>query len=359
MYRLFTDLTYNPGTINSPLMDRIRKIIMTQYQYTEDLVDKFSAGYVRSDHVLMKLIYILSEYLNNDTNIYRLVSEDLHSICSSLGFTSETTVGKIHLNTFYSSECLIVSTTFEDQLILSNETPYQDLRPVRCLTHPYCSMELFIPSTDKRYVMPGLSAIAIDIPLFAYTFSRWLVDRRAYDKANGLDPENLSQFIVKQVLNHMFPEYIDIALRNRLPYIHRNKAVPSERHERSFVTSYEQAIIHPIHGILDQIDASRLPYRKALKEIPFIFSDSYFDAVPKCVGSLNQYSYWTTLLIFTEWTYPLIDLISSEQSQNTDIQKIFVRIDRYLRSSGALNHMPSFLKADFFIKYEQLKEHFS
>ena len=354
MYRLFTDNNLSYGKVANTQMNQVRNIILDHYTYQQNLFKTYG-GYVNSNHPLIRLCYMLSDFMNASADTYRLVSNNLHSICSSIGITSESSFGKIFNNCLYTEWCTLAAVTFNDQIPYIKQVDWRDMRPVRCFSHPYTSMELFVAPVNRTSVVPGISSIGIDLPLLALQFKSWVNYNNTLPDG---DQESMSEFIFKYVLVGMLKEYIDIALRNRLRYIAIDEDVPKQIHERGFVTSYEQGIIHPIKNILDNSLDSSLPYYKALKQIPFIFSDSYFDAVPRELSGLNIYMYWVQALTLIDWVTPMAYFVSREQNINTDMIKTFKRVDRFIATTGCLDHMPGGVRVNWEYKYEKIKEYF-
>lgn len=284
------------------------------------------------------------------------MGEDIHHFCSVLKITSYTTVGKVHNNAFYTNDCYLLSTTFEDQIIFEEVDDWKALRPVRCLTHPFLSMEMFLTPTTKSDIKPGLSIVGIDIPLFAYQFKKWNDNNR---KINPVERESLAQFISKVILPNMIHEYMDIALRNRVTYIYHNEDIPKDHRESSITSSYEKALEAPIHNVLNSINTTRLPYKKSLKEIPFLFAHSYWDAIPTAGNFLSPYSYYVTLLLYADWFFPLCSFIHSDQKVISQTAMIIRRIDRYINSTNSLAFMTKNIREDFLVKYNIIKANFS
>jgi len=355
VFRLFNHLNIDYGKVNSSTMTTIRANIFKHYYYQHTIFQTYGT-YVPSDHVIIRLLYSLASYLDFDLDIYRFVQDSLHHLCSAAQITSGSTYGASHQNTFFTTDCLMVSTTFEDQDIFSlGMVHWTKLRPIRCLSHTLTSMELYMPHTHRKDMVPGLTIVGVDIPLLAYQFKEWTKVNLALPAE---DKESINIFVGRYILPNMIPEYVDIALRNRLEFIYRNEEVPITRKERSWASSYEVAVERPIHNVMHAIEATRMPYMKALMELPLIFTDTYLNAVPKNHVGLSPYQYWVNLFIYTDWFYPLITFITADQRNVSDVSKILRRVDRYINSSSTIDHIPPHLRYYFRSKYEKIKEHF-
>ena len=353
MYRLFTRPLTNIGETNSPSMVRIRALIWDHYTYQQDYYRHFGF-YVASHHILMRLAYVLNIYLDTEVDTYRMINDNLHNICSGLGITSDYTPGHVFHDAFYTKTCLILATNFSDS-DPNQVAPlvWQNIRAVRCLTHPNTSMEVHVPVTNKRLLGEGLAAVGIDIPLFGYQLKQWLIINNNLPE---IEQESLAQFLSKYVLPGMVMEQIDIALRNRLSYIYKDTIPSVITKERSFVTTSEASLVAPLQRILEVINTSRAGYKKALLEIPMIFENNYFTAVPMEIASPSSYSYYVILLVMIDWVYPMTIFIEADQKNITEIGKVLKRVERFVNGTNCLKYIPSELKPEFERKYNRIKE---
>ncbi len=351
MYRIFKRPLYELPKINSPSMDRIRDLILYQFDYHHRIYRAYGS-FIPNEHILIKLCYILDNYIAPGVDVYRTVQTDSHRICSALFITSIDTPGIIHKKAFYTNQCIIFSVTYEESLM---DTDWKSLRPVRCLTHPGIMLDVKVPPVTRKHFSDGIAAVSIDLALFAYQFQQWTIFNNLKPE---LEREQVNMFITKYVLTAMVPEQIDISLRNRLTDIYNKKITPPNPLDRAFAISYGDALIYPLNRILSIINNSRSTYLKGLNEIPFIFKDNYLDAIPMEIAQLSSYSYWAVCLIYLEWLYPLVSFIENDQTQITDISKILVRVHRYLLSSGTLKYMPEETRDLFFIKYDICRKKF-
>ena len=353
MYRLFLNQNSIPlNQINTSQIKRIRELIFNHYNYQLKNFEVFGS-YVGPDFILNKLIILLSKYLDDSSDIYKILFDNTHELCNALSITSATTIGKVHNNSFYTNTCLIISTNFG---LIDYDIDWTNIRPVRCLTHPGTSMEVYSPATSKQdFINNGISAVGIDIPLFGHQLKAWYKYNIALP---AIEQETFSTFISKYILPQMVPEQIDIALRNRISYIKEDIVPLNIEHERSFIKAYESVLVHPINSVLKNIENSRSSYINSLNQIPFIFTESYLDAVPIEIGELSNYSYWTTCLIMLEWAYPLLKIVKPDQKNNTNISKILLQVYRYANSTKCLNHMPVEFKEKFKEKFSEIVEYF-
>jgi hypothetical protein len=286
-------------------------------------------------------------------DIYGVVDNSLDKICNPLAITNRNGFGKLHHKFIYTENSAVVATTFDDQF---TDVPWDKIRALRVLDHPFTSMEIFTAQLDHQIkTTENYSVIGIDLPLFAYQLQQW---NNAQLLLPESDRDNLVDFIMKWVVPGLVNEYIDIAVRNRLYYIVNREPMPYERHERSFVIGYEGVIEKPLKTIISSIKTSNKPYIKGLSEIPLIYSPDYLTAMPMCIGSSNSYTYWVMFYTFVNWAFPLTFMVDNSKGNATNAVTILHKVDRFVNDHSRLTHMsPAMLDATM-LKYKKIKEFF-
>jgi hypothetical protein len=270
-------------------------------------------------------------------DVKRLVKINEHTICSALGITCDSNKGRISNKGFYTEDCFILSTTFNDSVL---STKWKTLRPVRCLTHPFTTISLHNPATLKKDLKEGTSVVGIDLALLGYQFQQWFLENQLKPKG---EQETFRQFITMFVLPGMIKEQVDIALRNQLEYIIADLPIPKGKSDPrgkhydydEVLYSYNIEIAKIIKYVLNTIKIGKFPYMKALANIPFIFKDTYLNSIPDEQNGLNGNCYWVTLVLYTDWVYRFIYIIDSETTANTNIGRILERVQRTVNSYRA------------------------
>lgn len=353
MYRLFTQVKPTKNVLKTVGFNRIKR-------YT-DLIKNYKVGlqttygnYIPSDHILVKLCYSLIPYLEVETDTYRLLADNSFNINSPLKFTSLHTTGKIHNDAFYSTDCVIFSGSF-DRIF---EKTWQDIKPIKCLDHSFCSMSFDAAPTNKRDFVTGLSGVFIDVPLFGVKFKHWYLQNKF---KSDYEQETIIQFIERYIIPELLESYLDICIRNRLVYLAQDKKPPKDRPVQSYISALESDIDREIRKDIAILRGyTRTPYNELLNAIPFLFSYSYYSAFPHEIDGLSNYSYAFQSLLTINWVYPLLYLISDTQLQQTisDIRFILVRAKRYRDTTGCLSDIPSHLRYEYLRKLSFIEEAF-
>lgn len=344
MYRLFMcgAIPYSP--LESNQMERVRENIKTRIDYLKN--NKWVYGKtINSNHLLMRLCMILAPYVKPESDTYRVVRENLPGICTSLHITSSYSYGKVHSQCLYTTRCVVLSTDYSAAELPAD---WKDYRPVRCLTHQETSLQIRLPPSTISTRTEGISAIGIDIPMFAAMLQRWLIIN------NGRDPltrEPLATFITKYVLPGTVYEYLDIAIRNRLVYANIKDIPISKRSSTAMM--YEQETDNINRRTINLMKGSNRSYKRTLLSIPMFHSENYIKAVDDTISELNPFSYWAQLLVYVDWLYPLLTVVNNWEPDIAEVKRILNRIKQYINNSGVLAHMPPEVSIDFILKYNE------
>ena len=347
MHRLFITPLCNVGSNVTPNIDICRNLIKSRVDYQQEFY-KIHGQYVPSNHILIRLAYLLSPYIESEVDLQRRIYDNVHEICTALQLTSSTTKGRIFNKAFYTNKCIILSTTFPDTLHVEK---WNDLRPVRCLTHPFTSMEVRLPPITAASLIEGITAVGIDIYLYAKMLLNWIKENEARLSA---DQESISQFISKYVLTGMINEQVDISVRNRLPMLATGIEIPVNLDDRQFVLSYSNTMDSLLHKTIKKINSRQLQFIYQLEQLPLVYSHTYLDAVPRYIGEISPYCYWATCYIFVDWIYSYIDILNLSNGSTSNVRRILRTVDRFLFSGGSFNVMPVVLRESFMYKYKKI-----
>ena len=283
MHRLFIKPLFDTGKVDIPNLDRLRSLINQQVEYQQSFY-KMYGTYVPSNHLLVRLCYLLSAYLDIEANIERRVIENATEICTALQITSSNYKGRLFNKAFYTNKCLVLSASF---ISSSEVVDWMSIRPVRCLTHPFVDMEVKLPTLKSSLLKDGISAVGIDLVLFAKMFYGWNIENEAKPR---VEQESITHFLSKYVLTGMINEQMDIAVRNRINLLALGKEIPIGD-ERPFIRGYEKAIDAMILKSMKFIRTRNAVYKFDLQQLPMLHANNFLDAIPIEIGGLFLYSY--------------------------------------------------------------------
>jgi len=350
MFRLFTHHLSNRGEIDVPNILRLRNVYKGYYDYYLYFLTTHPK-YINSNHLLIKVLYTLMDYVTIKTDLHRLIEDNHTKICSAARITSSFTKGMIYTKLFYTTNCAVLSTTFTDK-----QLDWRNERPVRCLNHPFTTMEIFLPPLGNDIIDNRFSAIGIDLFKLARQLRGWLHEQ---DTNAELTHESLSEFIGQYVLPGMMPEQIDIALRNRIIHLALGEDIPDPtKRERQNIKSIEETIDHELTHLLVKLRTRRLPYYNTLEQIPLLFSDNVMTRLPYEINELSMYSYWLLLLVYVDWFY-LAAIVANGNQTTTNIHNLLLRVDRFIYSTDSLTRMPTALRETFIKRYEESRKKIS
>ncbi len=353
MYRIFNNNIANKGNIQTVGFNRIK--------YYHNLIKDYKIGlqriygnYLPSNHVLVNLCYALIPYLEIELDTYRVVKDNLFNIISPLKITSPYTVGIVHHEAFYTTSCIIFSNSFN----ILPDKDFTKIIPIKCIEHPYCSITFDTAPVVKTDLINGISAIEIDIPLFAVMFKKWY-QQNSYLPTE--EKETIILFLERYIIPNLIDGYLDVCIRNRLLALCQNLEPTKDRVSVSYITALANDIDRELVKLINVLDNyNKMSYYTLLQTIPFLHSNNYYEAVPTNIGILSNYSYPFQLLTFVNWLYPLIYLIKDfdYQKNTTDIEKVLIRSKRYIDTTHCLTHIPTYLRYSFYQKLTLIQEKF-
>lgn len=353
MYRLFIKPPSAHFTgIATPNMPRLRGLVADHFDYQLQLND-INGFVIPGNHFLIKLALNLLSYTNENLNTFQIVRNSLQSIASVNKLTSNLTFGTTFENVLYTNYSIVYAVSEATELDCRD---WMDYVSVKVIEHPMTDMDIFMPTVMDKDQVDGLTVIEIDLPMLAYQLKKWL---KSDTELNLTPHENLNFFYSKFILPKVIPSYLDLALRNRIKLINSNTVITHQRRERSWAISYEDTFGKNIKNTLDTIKDTRMPYFRILDSIPLVYEKSFYSLLPFEIGEISSYSYWAMFYTFTQYFHSVIDLVNVEQTENTDLAKNLIRVNRLLNSGFLVTRfMPGEIKDKLFDQYREIQDKF-
>lgn len=350
MYRLFLNPILRLSNSNITTRDTLIKNMLANHKSALDYYRSFST-YVNNDSFLITLLTSLSGYLD-EKDTYRIVNDNLDDIHLSNQITSPYCHGIIHSTGLYTSNCIIIA---NDYGLPDSYSRWEDIRAVRCLSHPYTDAVYCLPPTGIYITHTGLSVLGIDVPLLTHQFSMWIKDK----VDNSTSPESMAKFVSCYVLPNMMQEQVDIAIRNKLVFYFNNtldmpKApLLTGKPTTSFTKEINKMLIKAVAKINTD---SKINYADALVQVPMIHAENYLNAVPILNVGLDPNCYWVVLLLYCEWTYPMLFFINNDQKTHGCLKTILQKSKRYTDNISALEHVSSVVLKEFNRKLNEIEK---
>ena len=352
MHRLFTQQA-SRGKIISPRFMQARNKYILSYNKVSDHYRTYNT-YLNNKHILVRLLIGLDiDPETSDQDLYRRTEHTVDRTAAGLGITTDLNNGELHEEAFYVDECAIVAVEFGEFYDIPSWT---EIRAVRPLTHPHTTLKFVLPHLMTSMDDGDYAVVGIDIPMLAIQYRHWL-------KQNILKPageqENVTQFITRYVLPGMLPEQADIALRNRMLHAANMSYRTDDRLDTPiFVNTFDKEFDEAIEDLTIEMMGGSKAFSEVMENIPMIFHDNYFDAVPRELDSLSIFSYWVSLMVYVDWTYSAMVAVPSIDSGQELVDKKMKKIKRYVKGTRATKFMKGAVLKRFMVRYEEILARF-
>lgn len=333
MHRFFYDAP-NRGRVASTKFHIVEIKYNTSYPKLFKFYTDFPQ-YVKPENLLVRIANdIPVELFANDDSIYAKYSNDSDRSDLRYGITNNNNAGRLHRNFLYTDNCAVVSVNFEPLSAIKN---WKDIRPVRVLTHPHRTTEYVLANVMLSSKNEDYSVVGIDMGLFAVAFNNWARERiEVYNEA-----PDLQHFVTTFILPRMFPEQIQISCRNLLL-----EAAGEERlGELKIVATlhsqkFKQDVVDTYKDVISDLNKSRSrTLMEITASIPFPKGLNYYSVVPTVNTVRMDQSYWTNVLIYTDWLYCLIRPIDNFDQMQDDVIRKAMLIHRYVKVVNPSKHI--------------------
>lgn len=232
---------------------------------------------VRSSHFLVRLIQSISVPRSHNLERY-FANVDAISLNTSMALkmTSSIFRGTMFDGVFYgegTKEVLIAHTEYFD--IFEANRNWQNLCPVRVLSHPMTDTGLNIPDGRKTGVEDGIAVVAINISMLmiqyrAFRRNEWLVRGQF-----GENEMSVMQFIRMYVLPNMLFSHLDVVLFNRIANTARGAPLGMSKARHSFhLIDYDDKIDTVHEKILKDLTQNYRDFTTIMRTVPMVTKEN-------------------------------------------------------------------------------------
>lgn len=357
MYTLFnTPTNHNRGRIQFAEMNYVRQGLQRE-------IEKFVTYYrenvfhLNNAHPLVSIVQSFNvQYYENYQKYVAVVADQTDKMATSIGFTSPIYPGRLqNKSIFYGpdvSEVLISASEYFD--IDDAVKNWQDLRPIRVISHPFMDMamphlrDLYKPYTSMT---PGISVILVNFPMLMLQYRRWMevVGSRSTDSSR-----TANQFMAMYPITNMVHSHIDVAFFNRLTAAFNGQdltvATP-KLHPFTLITYYDR-MDYVINNLLKELDNNTQTFDNIVDFIPSITNITLRETLMLPQVAKTRQIVWALILARLPLMRFLLRL--SEKSSNRQnyfyLAKIALSL-KEIRSDGSFFHtLPQVVKDQ--INYE-------
>lgn len=173
---------------------------------------------VRSDHQLVRTLQSLNVLYKGDLAAYRgYVESMMNSISGRLGYSCDRYKGTPFFSTraqFYGNRTIEILIADEADFDLRGiEDRWEDLRPVRVLSHPRSDVTIEYLDGKSKFTESGICVIEVNVPMMAVQFQLWKARQRRLGQQTTIDP---AFFVGTYVIPNMVWSHLDVSIMNRI-----------------------------------------------------------------------------------------------------------------------------------------------
>ena len=256
-------------------------------------------GRVDASHFLIKLIYGVGVARSLPLDrFYAMCSSKALGVAMANKMTSAISKGQLFDGQFYGKGVREVLIGHDDDFDFQDAAKnWQNLEPIKVLSHPKSDLGLNIPDGTGDGLEEGVAVIAINIPMLALQYRQWSEIETARAEAVGDSPRGITHFIYSYPLTNMLYSHLDVTLFNRLYNLLNNipLAEINKRHS-FFLTDYDNKLNVVQKKQLEILASGQRSFNGMLKTIPMVSVDTLADLAKLPDVALTRQVIWALCL---------------------------------------------------------------
>lgn len=275
MYNLFSSPPRALG--GQIIIPRFKDVSARISEDVERVVNYYRTGthFVRSDHILVKLISTMNVPLSYDLGqYYDVASARAMGVATSLGLTSSINAGRWTRGRFYYN-CDELTLAY-----LNDDSPYRlnidwkNLQPVKPLECPVSNLWYMLPNGKPHNIEEGLAVIGIDIPMLMVQYRGFFLEQNARRLAGEGSMLGIPDFVGKYVIPNMLYRQTDLAIHNRTFNLVTGAPMGDSTKRHPFrVSNYTELLDKGLAELIERVGVTKMRYRDILENIPKVFSE--------------------------------------------------------------------------------------
>lgn len=224
MYTLFN----NPRSIRQTNvtvfgLDYVRKVLMDTQMDRYKQYRGMSPGYLKSDHILMRILQSINvEFVGDLPDYYLQVGQIVNRMAGQMGLVTAAHRGKVIKDGYFYgkgiSEILIANSN-DEVTIADIWFNWRSLSSIRVLSHPVYGLDMVELDGSNPFTtaLPGsIAVLEIDIPLLACQYQLW---RMAVGTDSSGFVQPVQHFLTGMVIPNMLPSHLDAATVNTVHHL--------------------------------------------------------------------------------------------------------------------------------------------
>ena len=354
MYTLFnTEARLRQTNVVSFGLDYVKRELLGVQVERYKQYRAMSPGFIRSDHLINKILNMIDIPFNGDLPDYYLrVGSIVDRLAGQMGLVTAAHHGRVRNHShFYGKGVNEIIIAVADDNLTPGEIwfNWQRMSAVRLLAHPIsgCGIIELDGSNDFKDMPNGATAvIEINIPLLACQYQLWRM------ATNALAPEGkvfpVAHFISQVVIPNLLPSHLDVAVLNTLhsltgatDYVRVVSDMPF------YTTDLYPRLEKGLQEVLARIAGATYTYKDILAMVPVYGNNNLLQTVKMPDIAFTNQAIWALTIARLPAIALLLKLDQLSRNVKNDSEKN--RIRRSLREAESgkylVNQIPPMVAA--------------
>lgn len=231
---------------------------------------------VKSDHILVGLLYQLNSAATHPMDIYNSIRNYLDGFTMSRGIASTVGYGRVQPKShFYGHECqeIIVEQPFDDSFNQIFQLPYTKWEALRVIEHPFTSFDYQLANGKiRKNGEKGLCVLKVDLALLYTQYSLWRKDKVRSQYEDGT-PKAITNFVHSYPIVNLLKSHNERVWFNRLFNTAMGKLNIDEREDSRLRLLNPYHYMDDIHEkMINELEKSRANFHEWCCWIPGIYT---------------------------------------------------------------------------------------
>lgn len=306
-------------------------------------------GYIKSDHILLKILNMVDISFDGDLPDYYLrVSQIVNRLAGQMGFCNAAHHGRVTPHSSFYGKGIgeIILAVTDDEL-----TPadiwfnWREMSAVRFLSHPVMGCGIF--ELDGSASIKGapegtMAVVEVNIPLLACQYHLWRMAVRSMTQDGFNQPT--SHFISQVVIPNALPSHLDVAVLNTVHHLlGADQYVKVDSDMPFFTTDLWPRLSKGLGEIVNKFSSQTSFYKDILDNIP-VFGQTTLLATVKMpdMAHTNQVIWALTIARLPCIAMLLkFDAVSSNRKNDADQNRIRRSLKEAQSGKYLVNQLPS------------------
>ena len=310
---------------------------------------------VRTEHVLSKLIFIVSpDYNLPITEYFRLVDSRAKYVSKQFDISSTINKGEL-VDVFYNGAPELLLYTEYSHNIFSFKDNWKNYNPVRIINTEDTNLDYRVFNKELNYYGTDFPVFEIDVITMCLMYKYWALERNLLEKST-----HPSYFVYNIIFPNMIRQHMNMINFNRMIGTFYNELATSEGIKHPFMLSGYTKHIDAINNMyLRDVHNKPLKIRELISKIPTIDgSNMFFNLFINC-PYYNRQNEWVLWISRFRYIIFFLELLGERgRNNNKDVMnELYINI-RYIEngSTNIFNQIPNIFQDRVRTHIEKIKE---